>query len=118
MIKPKWKLANVCKCLVISSGLVYMAGKKPKGLSLDDIVSMIEEHPNVGYYEKKIIRRVTLGDALQHNFDDLGKPKSMFSSIDLLRAEHERDFPRLPQTGGQLLNNQYKSVPRRVGNGQ
>jgi len=111
----QWRLSEVTPALVISSGLVYMGTKKPKGLMLNEVLEMIREHPNQGYYEKKIVRRVTLGDALSQNkFSDLGKPRPMYTAIDLHRQEHDRVFKRLPQTGGQLLKRKFTSKPKVV----
>jgi len=113
----QWKLAYTGKALVVSSGLVYLAGKKPKGLVFDDVMELIREHPGVGYYEKIVKRRVTLGDALaSERFNELGTEKDMYSSIDLLAMERDRNFPKTPQTGRQLLKGHYKSKPFKVDN--
>lgn len=111
----KWRLASVTPALVLSSGLVFYADKKPKGLGYDDVMAMIKEHPRQGYYEKKLKRRVTLADALSQNkFDDLGREVEMTSSIDLLRIRHDRVFKKTPKTGGALMSNKYKSEPMEV----
>jgi len=76
---------------------------------------MIKEHPRAGYYEKRLRRRVTLGDALsQDKFDKLGKEVNMVSSIDLVRLEHDRVFSKTPQTGRQLLSRHYNSKQVRI----
>ena len=110
----QWRLSSVSPALVISSGLVFLRGKKPKGLTLEDVLEMIKKHPGKGYYERSVTRRVTLGDALVGEFADLGKEKEMFSSIDLYQAQHDREFSKVPETGRQLLGNHYKSKPRTV----
>lgn len=111
----RWKLSGVSPAVVISSGLVYLGERKPKGLGLEDVLAMIRKHPNQGYYERRITRRVTLGDALNSGrFEDLGKEKPMYSSLDLYGAQHDRVFDRLPKTGRQLLGKHYRSKPRRV----
>ena len=108
----KWRLSYIGSALVVSSGLLYTKQTKPKGLTLDNILEMIKEHPGVGYYEKRLRRRVTLGDALsQGKFNELGKETDMVSSIDLIRLEHDRVFFKTPQTGQQLLNKHYQSKP-------
>ena len=110
----KWKLAYIGPALVISSGLVYTGMTKPKGLLLDDILEMIKEHPRVGHYEKRLKRRLSLADALaREELEDLGKEVEMVSSIDFYKLSADRDFAKLPKTGEQLLNNKYKSKPRR-----
>jgi len=115
MTNGKWRLSYIGSALVVSSGLVFYANKKPKGLGLDDILELIKEHPMAGYYEKRLQRRVTLGDALsQDKFNKLGKQVDMVSSIDLVRLEHDRMFKGTPQTGQQLLSKRYSSKPVRI----
>lgn len=112
---PQWRLAYEGDALVISSGLVYTALTKPKGLKLSEVLAMIKAHPRQPYYEKKIKRRLTLGDSLaQHRLGDIGKEFDFSVSINLLNQDHDRIFPKTPQTGQQLLNKHYKSKPRRV----
>lgn len=111
----EWRLSYEGSALVISSGLVFYADKKPKGIGLGDILDLIKEHPQSGYYEKRIRRRVTLGDALsQDRFNDLGKEVDMISSVDLVRLEHDRVFKKTPMTGRQLLSKKYRSKPKHV----
>ena len=115
MTNSKWRLSYIGSALVVSSGLLYTKQTKPKGLTLDDILGMIKEHPRAGYYEKRLRRRVTLGDALsQDKFSELGVERDMVSSIDLIRLEHDRVFIKTPQTGQQLLSKHYSSKPVRI----
>lgn len=111
--KANWKLSYIGSALVFSSGLVFYNNKKPRGLSYDDVVKMLREHPRVGYYEKKIQRTVTLGDALAGNLDDLGKTVPMIASLDFFKAKHDRIFKTLPKNGEQLLSKIYESEPER-----
>lgn len=114
-MKNQWRLSYTGPALVVSSGLVFYAEKRPKGLSLEDVLGMIKEHPGQGYYEKLVKRRVTLGDALSlGRFSELGTEKLMTSSLDFYRVEHDRDFLKLPKSGGALLRNKYQSKPRRA----
>ena len=111
----KWRLSGIMPALVVSSGLVFYGDKKPKGLCYDDVMAMIKEHPRVGYYEKKLKRRVTMADALaQGKFDDIGKTVEMVSSIDFIKLQHDRVFTKIPKTGGALLENKYRSEPIEV----
>lgn len=111
----QWRLAYEGEALIISSGLVYTALTKPKGLHLEEVLSLIKEHPRQPYYEKKIKRRLTLGDSLaQHRLGDIGKEFEFSVSINLLNAEHDRDFKKLPQTGQQVLSRKYTSKPIEV----
>ncbi len=108
-----WKLSYSGEALVLSSGLVYLGKRKPKGLLLGDILEMIKAHPKQAYYQKLIKRRVTLGQALELDFDKLGKEVAMHTSIDL-NMVHDRDFGELPRTGYQLLSKKFGSKPLRV----
>lgn len=108
-----WKLSYSGEALVLSSGLVYLGKRKPKGLLLEDILEMIKAHPKQAYYQKLIKRRVTLGQALKLDFDKLGKEVKMHTSVDL-NMVHDRDFVVLPRTGGQLLAKKFGSKPLRV----
>lgn len=113
-LPSNWKLAYEGATLVFSSGNLFIRDKRPKGISLSEAVGMLNEHPKQGYYETMISRRVTLGDALSRNFDDLGEYKEMTSSLDFYRVDHDREFKKLPVNGGQLLRNKYESIPIRI----
>lgn len=118
MNNGKWRLSYVGEALVVSSGLVFYADKIPKGIGLEDMLALIKEHPRASYYEKKIKRRVTLGDALaQDKFHMLGQEVNMVSSIDLIGLEHDREYNKKPQTGEQLLKGRYRSKPLRTSKG-
>ena len=111
----KWRLSYTGPALVVSSGLVYTQQTKPKGLTLNIILEMIQEHPRTAHYEKKLKRRLTLADSLSRNTpEDIGKVVELSSSIDLYRLEHDREFNKLPKTGEQLLANKHKSKPKKV----
>jgi len=108
-----WKLAGETSALVLSSGLVWQGSKKPLGLKLEQVKELIESKPRASYWETKLTRRVTLGQAIEGKFEDLGKEREMFTSIDL-NVERDRYFSKLPKTGHQLLNKQYSSEPFKV----
>ena len=110
-----WKLDSVSPALVISSGLLYLGGKHPKGLWLEDVLTMINLNPGHPYYERGTPRMVTLGEALTNKkFEELGMVKDFYSTIDLLSLEQERVFDKVPRTGGELLKNTYRSQPDKV----
>ena len=110
-----WRLNYIGSALVVSSGLVFYADKKPKGLTLDVILEAIKKHPRTAYYEWRLKRRVTLSDALaMGKFEDTGKIANMVSSIDLMRLEHDRVFHKVPETGEQLLSKRYISEVKHV----
>ena len=79
------------------------------------MLKLIEEHPQSGYYEKMIDRRVTLADAVAYGtLEDIGNMKPMHTSIDLFKAKHGRKFRELPRTGQQLLKKKYDSSPIKI----
>jgi len=107
-----WRLNYKGKALVISSGLVYLNSKHPKGLYIDEIIDMIEKEPNKNYYSKETIKNVLLSRV--ENNEEIGKERSYYSSINLWDLQPERDFDKLPTTGKELLRNRYNSKARRV----
>jgi hypothetical protein len=110
-----WKLNYKGKALVISSGSVFFADKKPKGLYLEDILDMIKQYPDDGYYYRVIPRKVTLGEALKlEGFDRLGEVRNTYSSVDLYMLDPEREFEELPSSGRELLSRVYNSKPKEV----
>lgn len=110
-----WRLSSETPALIVSSGMVYLKQRKPKGLYLEQVLEMIKEHPRKGYYEQAIPRVVTLGDAMRlGRLDDIGKTKMMYSTIDLYRIKRERLFRGFPMQGDHLLNKHYKSKPRKI----
>lgn len=112
----RWRLTYEGDALSVSSGLIYTRETKPKGLRINDIMGLIREHPRRGYYEKKVERKLTLGDCSQHpqllNF--IGMNTAFSSSINLIHQEHDRVFKKKPRTGESLLNNKFRSSPRTV----
>jgi hypothetical protein len=112
-----WKLAYDKDALVVTSGLVYLQGKKHHGLRLDELLNMMREHPESHYYSKTIRHRVSLGQALQSNrFEELGRETDMVAAIDL-SSTHDRVFDPCPRTGGELLAQHQTSHPYRVPHG-
>ena len=108
MQSGKWRLSYIGSALIVSSGLLYTKQTKPKGLTLDNILEMIKEHPQSSYYEKKLKRRVTLGDTI--NNDKLGKKGKAVTGFRLkIKEEHDRDFAKLPTSGEELLSSTYRS---------
>lgn len=111
----EWRLSQESPALVLSSGLVYLENRMPKGLTLDEILDMFNAHPNTGYYERILPGRVTLGEALEADrLKDVGRLVDKRTSIDFLRQHHDREFKKVPMTGRQVLSNCYDSVPYKV----
>ncbi|MEE9302308.1 MAG: hypothetical protein V3U84_00850 [Thiotrichaceae bacterium] len=109
-----WRFTGSDDLLVLSSGRVYHREKKPQGLNYEEIVELISKKPRQSYYTANLKRRQTLEESIQLNdLNGLGKRKSTTSSFDLnlLRASRDREYPKFPMTGEQLLNGQFKSFP-------
>ena len=114
-IEGQWCKEYEGEALVFSSGLVYTVATRPKGLTLKEVLKMIHAHPRRSYYQKKLTRRLTLADSLAHHrLEDIGKPMDFSVSLSFINQEHDRDFKKLPHSGEQLLNNKYRSKPRKV----
>lgn len=115
-LDDQWRLSYTGEALIISSGLVYTKTTRPKGLTLPVVKNLIKEHPGKAFYSTKLRRRLTLGDAVaQKRLDEVGTMIEVPSSIYLTKQKHDRNFPKLPQTGQQLLTNKYSSKPFLIG---
>jgi len=115
MKNGKWKLVGVYPALVISSGNIFLGDRHPKGLYLDDVLDMIKANPDDQYYGKESKRKVTLYEAVKFSeLDRLGQEQTTHTSLDLLLMEQDREFKELPQTGGELLEEHYKSKPKEI----
>lgn len=111
----RWKHAYQGHSLLISSGLCYTRLNKPKSLTIDQVVSLIEAHPSSAYYQTQVNRPITLGDAVGRKQPELiGKLANFRTSIDLTHPDHDRHFPALPKTGQDLLSNTYQSQPKQI----
>lgn len=109
-----WRLSNVGPALIVSSGMVYEASKKPQGLTLDDVLELIKAHPRQSFYRKAMRRRLTLTEAVEAGMDKLGQEVEVFTGFNLLSMQHDREFKTLPRTGGGLLSRHYLSTPKSV----
>ena len=110
----EWALHGIGGVLVISPGRIYTGAKKPHGLNYDMILQMINEHPKESYYVAKSMRRQTLAESItQNDLAHLGELREFQSAMDLnvLRAQQDREFPKYPRNGGELLANKYTSKP-------
>ena len=110
-----WRMTEPEGVIVASSGQVFKKGEhitRPKGITYDDLVHMIAEHPRRQRYEIAIPRRVSLGEAAGGHYDELGTVRDFHSAIDFILQEHtDRRFKKLPKTGANLLNQIYESEP-------
>lgn len=115
-IPGNWKRNYMGEAVVASSGLQFLNNKRPQGLSLQDIKTIIAANPDAGYYEKIIMKPVTLGEAIQSSrIEDIGKVVGKVCSLDLYLTRHDRIFDNRPINGEELLTRTYRSMARKIG---
>jgi len=120
-----WRLTDIGPCIAESSGNVFHADKKPHGVTYSSLLEAIESDPNKSYYDIKGLRLVTINDIIdgKAGWNELGKSKEFAtSSVDLVKLlamaktnSLDRRFERMPQTGRELLDNNYLSDPIELG---
>ena len=99
----------------MGSGLVYTNATKPKGLTLPMVKELIRAHPRRPYYQRPLVRRLTLADSLARNrLEDIGSPMTFSVSLSFINPRHDREFIKLPWSGEQIINNKYRSSPRKM----
>jgi len=86
-----WRYEGEEPAIVLSKGATWRPGKKPQGISFEQVLTALVNDPESAYYEFK-----TAG----------GRARS----IDLLIADVDRNFERLPECGRDLLENTYPST--------
>ncbi len=108
-----WKLKGHSEALAITSGQTFFGSQHPDGFTLSDTLTMLREHPGIGYYESKHQEIITLNSAWGLKKPELcGKTQTVVDTIDLYRLNPERHFKELPQTGGELMSKIYTSEPK------
>lgn len=108
-ISKGWKVSYNGEALIISTGIKYLGGKKPLGLTYDQAIELIKANPRRSYWENRRRRVVTLGEAIEHNRIDLvGVTNEFRTSIDL-NIIRDRCFDKMPRKGSELLKNIYTS---------
>jgi hypothetical protein len=109
-----WRLNLESSAFVVSAGIGAVKGKQGHGtfsMSYDWLKQQIENNPNASEYTMSKITPVTLGNALKNNkVESLGELETTQRSV-ILDVETKRLFEDLPKNGGDLLNNQYESMP-------
>jgi hypothetical protein len=109
-----WRLNLESSAFVVSAGIGAVKGKGGKGafsLTYDWLRSQIDANPDKNEYAMSKVTPITLGNALKHNkLDRLGELETTQRSV-VIDIEGKRLFKDLPKNGGDLLNNQYESVP-------
>lgn len=86
-----WRYEGEAPALVLSKGNIWRPGKRPKGLTYEQVLNAIKQQPELGYYEFKT---------------ESGRDMS----IDLLlESRTDRDYEYQPECGGDVLNRVSKS---------
>ena len=110
----KWRLNTAGPAFVVSSGVGAVQGKQGKGaftLKYDWLKSQIEANPEATEYLISKQAPVTLGNALKNNkLNQLGELEAVDRAV-VIGYDLKRIFSGTPQNGGELLKNQYSSVP-------
>jgi len=106
-----WKISEWGPALCLSSHHSWMGQRKPEGLLLDDIISLMQSKPSANMWARTISRRATLGDAMvRGNLSLLGQTITVPTTVHL-KQEHNRVFHPAPRTGKDLLKKVYRSKP-------
>jgi hypothetical protein len=114
-----WKLNKTGKCFIIGDGTATIEEEKPQNMyNSEDLIlrydwlrNQIEQKPNSQTYTMTRKTRITLGMALNnYKWEQLGNIIDLTRNIEL-GWSNERNFPKLPNTGKQLLKNTYNSLP-------
>jgi hypothetical protein len=74
-------------CLAIDNNNVFYRNQHPDNITYNQAIDLLNIHPNMGYYKQ--------GDAV----------------MDIFRLSVSRDFGKLPESGGDILNDIYNSIP-------
>ena len=110
----EWKLDSVTKGLVMGSGCIALQGKQKEGdfsLNYDNLVEQIKQFPSITEITIEKEGFISIGEAVERNlFDRLGEFEVDKRSI-LLNNEIKRMYPIEPKNFGELLVNQYDSIP-------
>lgn len=108
-----WKLSKQGKCLITgSSSICFESPEPPKGLSLhyNTLMQQIKDNPKAHVYTRAKYSPVTLALALNTDFNKLGNIQKAERST-TIGYSYERIFPDKPETGSDLLNKRYDSIP-------
>jgi hypothetical protein len=109
-----WKLDSKTKGLVMGSGCIALQGKQKEGdfsLNYDKIVEDIRQNPSKREITIEKEGFISIGEAVERNIiGRLGEFELDKRSI-LLDSEIKRIYPIEPANFGELLENQYESIP-------
>lgn len=110
-----WRYNGEYNALVIGSGTQWYADKRPLGLTYQEVVQAMREHPMKSYYGIKIKGQQTLSEAIKSGeMRTLGKMRDYEQVVDMVSLSPDMQYKKLPRNGGQVLNNIYEAEPVEV----
>lgn len=107
-----WRMTGQGPALVLGAGTLWYNNKKPRGITLSDVLNQINANPSQSYYKTQLQRKRTLIEA--HRAGDItqtGNAIDTQTTIDLVTQTHGRVFKKLPRTGRELIKSVYESAP-------
>jgi hypothetical protein len=113
-----FKITRGVPAIVAGSGNAFIGDRRPLGLTMQMVKEAFELRPLDTYYEWHLPRRVTLGEALNGTWGELGEVKPHYTSIDILMTNHlgrDRVFADMPRNGGDIMRKKFKSKAITVG---
>ena len=110
----EWRLDSSGPALVVSSGCLFYGNKRPNQITYPKAMEMVEGKPGANNWGKESKRIFTVGDVLDSgDLEKIGQEMPIVIGFGL-KAQHDRIFTELPDTGVQLLEKHYRSQPIKV----
>ncbi len=107
-----WKLNNISPCICVGTGQIALRdnGKGDFHLQYDWLKEAIEKEPEKSEYVMNSVRPVTLAEALNGRFEELGELQETKKYISIGSTD-KRCYKEKPKNGGELLSKTYESLP-------
>jgi len=109
----EWRLSHTGRCIVVNAGTVAFEGKECKeefSLKFSWLYNQIKEKPEAGEYSMEKYTTVTLAQALNSEFDKLGKLEKTTRTV-YIEPDYKRLWKHRVSSGGELLNTQMRGCP-------
>ena len=104
----EWRLDSSGPALVVSAGNLFYGDKRPHQLLYVEAMYLISRDPDNASWDKRITRRMTLGDRVVSK-QDIGKVREVTTGF-AIPPEQSREYSKLPHTGRELTRNVYDST--------